>query len=165
MTIGWHSRAELVHHVVTLARGGTSRRAIARSLDISRNTVKAILAAHAQSRDAEHSALPVAPTHTPRPKKVDGFEGRIAELFARYPDITAQRVFEILREEGFTGGYTAIKKHVRKMRPRKKPSPSRTAPSYGPGEMAESDWSPFEIKFTTGERLVSAAQTPSRSDG
>ena len=132
----------------SLARDGMGRRAIARALGVSRNTVRHILAAHAKQRSAEHSALAPPPARVPRAKKVDGFEGRIAELFGRYPDITAQRIFETLREEGFSGGYTAIKDHVRKVRPPKKPAPSLTTPSYGP--MGESDWSPYKIRFTTG---------------
>jgi transposase len=155
MTIMWRSRAELVHQIVTLARDGTMKRAIARALGVSRNTVKAVLAAHALQRAAaEHSALPPTSARAPRSKKVDGFEGRIVELFERYPDITAQRVFEILTTEGFDGGYTAIKKYVRNVRPPPKPKPSLTTPSYGPGEMAESDWSPYTIKLTTGDRVV-----------
>jgi transposase len=153
MTLRWHSRAELVHQIVTLARDGMSRRAIARSLDVSRNTIRAVLAAHADKREATHSALEPPPPRAPRSKKVDGFEARVAELFGRYPDITAQRVFEILKAEGFSGGYTAIKKHVRTVRPPQKPEPSLTTPVYGPGEMAESDWSPFVIKLTGGARL------------
>jgi transposase len=117
MTIRWHSRAELVHQIVTLSRDGMSRRAIARALDVSRNTVRAVLAAHAQKRVAPHTALPAPPARAPRAKKVDGFEETIAKLFERYPDITAQRVFEIVRGEGFKGGYTAIKRHIRKVRP------------------------------------------------
>jgi transposase len=154
MTIRWHSRAELVHQIVTLSRDGMSRRAIARALDVSRNTVRAVLAAHAQKRAAPHTALPAPPARAPRAKKVDGFEGRIADLFERYPDITAQRVFEIVRGEGFKGGYTAIKRHIRKVRPAKKPEPSLTTPTYGPGEMAESDWSPFVIRLTSGATLA-----------
>jgi transposase len=153
MTIGRHSRDEHVHKIVSLARDGMGRRAIARALGVSRNTVKRVLAAQAARRSAEHSALAPAPTRAPRPKKVDSFEGRIGELFARYPNITAQRIFETLREEGFAGGYTAIKEHVRKVRPPKKPPPSLTTPAYGPGDMAESDWSPYKITFTTGARL------------
>jgi transposase len=29
-----------------------------------------------------------------------------------------------------------------------------TTPDYGPGEMSESDWSPYEIQFTTGKTAV-----------
>lgn len=153
MTLRWNSRAELVHHIVTLSRDGMSRRAIARALDVSRNTVRAVLAAHAKGRSVPHTALPAPPVRAPRAKKVDGFEGRIGQLFERYPDITAQRVFEILRDAGFTGGYTAIKDYVRNVRPTPKPEPSLTTPMYGPGEMAESDWSPFTIKLTTGSKF------------
>lgn len=152
MTTTWRSREELVHQIVTLAADRMSRRAIARAVGVSRNTVKAILKLHAAERRAEHSALPAPTPKAPRPKKTDSFRNRIAELFVRYPDITAQRVFEILRADGFDGGYTAVKKHVRTLRAPRKPAPSLTAPSYGPGEMAESDWSPYTIDFTTGVR-------------
>ncbi|HZJ66750.1 MAG TPA: IS21 family transposase [Kofleriaceae bacterium] len=153
MTATWRSRDELVHQIVTLAADRMSKRAIARAVGVSRNTVKAVLAAHSAQRGAEHSALPTPTRTAPRPKKTDAFRNRVAELFVRYPDITAQRVFEILRAEGFDGGYTAVKKHVRTLRAPRKPAPSLTAPSYGPGEMAESDWSPYTIDFTSGVRM------------
>jgi transposase len=77
---------------------------------------------------------------------------RVAELLRQYPDITAQRIFETLREEGFTGGYTAVKKYVRRLRPPPRPEPSRATPEYGPGEMSESDWSPYDITFADGHK-------------
>jgi len=39
---------------------------------------------------------------------------------------------------------------VRKLRPRKKPAPSLQTPDWGPGKMAESDWSPYTIPYTSG---------------
>jgi transposase len=153
MTATWRTREELVHQIVTLSADGMPQRQIARATGVSRNTVKAVLAAHKSQRDREHSAL-AAPKHAPHPKKIDAFRCRIDELFGRYPDITAQRVFEILKGEGFDGGYTAVKKYVRTARPGNKPAPSLTAPNYAPGEMAESDWSSYTIRFTGGERLT-----------
>ena len=153
MTATWRSRDELVHQIVALAADRMPKRAIARAVGVSRNTVKAVLAEHAAQRGAAHSALPQPAPKAPRPKKTDAFRKRIAELFVRYPDITAQRVFEILRAEGFDGGYTAIKKHVRTVRAPRKPAPSLTAPAYGPGEMAESDWSPYTVDFTAAPRM------------
>jgi transposase len=152
MTATWRSREELVHQIVTLTQAGTSRRVVAQTVGVSRNTVKAILAAHQVERSTKQSAL-VSSKRAPKPKKLDAFQGRITELFTRYPDITAQRVFEIVTSEGFGGGYTAVKKYVRAMRPRSKPAPSLTAPTYAPGEMAESDWSLYSVKFTHGECL------------
>jgi transposase len=152
MTPTWRTREQLIHQLVTLHRQGLSCRAIARALGISRNTVKVLLAAHAAARDAGQSALVARPPRAPRASKVDAYAPRIAELIGRYPDITAQRVFETLREEDFTGGYTAIKKYVRVLRPPPRPQPSLATPEYGPGEMAESDWSPYEVTFTDGHK-------------
>lgn len=148
----WHSREELVQHVVTLARDNMSRRAIARSLGLSRNTVRQILIEHDLQRQSEHSALPTPPKRAPRSSKLDAYKPRITELLDKYADITAQRVFEILRDEGFDGGATIVRKHIRRVRPKPKPKPkpSLETPVYGPGKMAESDWSPYTVTFIGG---------------
>ena len=150
MTATWRSREELVHQVVVLTTQGMSRRAIMRALGVSRNTIKKILRAHDRERGTGHTALPAAPPRAPRARKIDAHHGRVGELLARYPDITAQRVLEILKDEGFQGGYTGVKKHMRRVRPAPKPTPSLEAPVFGPGEMAENDWSPYTLTYTTG---------------
>jgi transposase len=139
--------AKTIHDVVLLARQRMSRRAIARALKISRNTVREILADHVASRAAEHTALPAKKVVT-RPSKLDAFRPRVEKLLETYPDITAQRVFEILRDEHFTGGYTAVKKLVRRLRPKPAPTPSLETPAREPGDLAECDWSPYEVTFT-----------------
>lgn len=154
MTASWRNREELVHQIVTLARDGLSRRAITRAVDVSRNTVKAVLAAHGIGRMTEHAALTPRPSRAPRASKLDPFKPRITELMTKFPDITAQRVLETLRSEGFPGGYNMVKKHVRSARPRPTLAPSLATPEYGPGEMAESDWSPYAITFTNGQRVT-----------
>lgn len=154
MTAAWRTREELVHQVLMLAKQGTPARAIARALGIGRNTVRRVLAALADGRESAHVAVAPRPPRAPRPSKLDAWRPRIVELVTRFPAITAQRVFEILRDEGFGGGYTAVKRCVRRMRPPPKPAPSLPTPVYGPGEMAESDWSPYEIQFTTGTTVV-----------
>jgi transposase len=135
--------------VVLLARQKVSRRAIARALGVSRNTVRKLLAAHLEQRQEGHAALAAPAPRLPRASKLDPFKPRVGELFREYPDITAQRVFEILSAEGFTGGYTAVKKYVRKVRPKPPPKPSLETPVWGPGKMAESDWSPYDVTYTT----------------
>ncbi|NOY94481.1 MAG: IS21 family transposase [Deltaproteobacteria bacterium] len=142
------ARETLMHEVVTLARAKMSRRAIARTLGISRNTVRALLAEHEAKRVEPSSALPTEVKRAPRASKLDAFKPRVAELLKRFNDITAQRVYETLRDEGFDGGYTAVKRYVRTQRPPARPTPSLRTPEYDPGEMAESDWSPYEVKFT-----------------
>src|ERR1700691_1296587 len=134
MTATWYTREQMIQELVMLHRQGSSRRAIARALGISRNTVKVLVAAHAATRDDGQPAVVKRPARAPRASKVDAYAPRIAALLEQYPDITAQRVFESLREEGFTGGYTAVKKYVRRIRPPPRPEPSLTTPEYGPGE-------------------------------
>lgn len=143
------TREQLVFDIVTLARQNVTRRAMSRTLGVSRNTIRRILAAHAEQRDEGQAALAPRPPRVARGSKLDPFKPRIAELFAKYPEITAQRVLEILTEEGFQGGYTAVKKYVRKTRPRPAPKPSLETPEWGPGKMAESDWTPYDITYTT----------------
>jgi transposase len=152
MTATWRTREEMIHQLVTLHRQGLAHRAIARALGISRNTVKRLVLAHGVARETEHQAITPPPSRAPRASKVDAYQAPVAELLARYPDITAQRVFETLREQGFTGGYTAVKKYLRKHRPPPRPEPSLATPEYGPGEMSESDWSPYDVLFTDGHR-------------
>ena len=150
----WTTRIELEHQIITLRQQGLSRRAIARALSVSRNTVHKLLLGHQEARQKEHSALAPAPARAPRPTKVDPYQNQVAELLTSYPEITAQRVFEELRGGGYDGGYTQVKEHVAKVRPRQPPTPSLPTPSYGPGEMAESDWSPYTIDFLDGQRRL-----------
>jgi transposase len=152
MTATWRTREQLIQELVALHRQGLSRRALARALGISRNTVKVLLAAHAAARETGQPALAPRPARAPRASKLDAYAPRIAELLKRYPDITAQRVLETLRDEGFTGGFTAVKKYVRVLRPPPRPEPSLATPEYGPGEMSENDWSPYEVAFADGHK-------------
>jgi transposase len=137
----------LVHAVVNLNRDGMSRRAIARALKISRNTVRGILAKHSDVRQQPHSALPVR-SSIKRPSKLDPFRPQIDELFRVYPDITAQRVFECIGQKGYDGGYSIVKDLVRVLRPKPPPRPSLETPPREPADMAECDWSPYQVTFT-----------------
>ena len=119
----WRTREELLHAVVMMAKQGQSQRAIARALGVSRNTVRVLLDEHAHERVVEHSSVSPPPTRAPRPSKLDAFKPRFGELLVRFPNITAQRVFEILKDEGFMGGSTAVKNHMRVVRPPARPTP------------------------------------------
>ena len=136
-----------IHDVLELDRQGMKWRAIARALRISRNTVRQIVRAHAGARHSPHSALPTKPSYRRR-SKLDRFRPQVDELFRLYPDITAQRVFESLREKGFDGGYSVVKDLVRRIRPKPAPRPSLETAPREPGDMAECDWSPYRVTFT-----------------
>jgi len=157
MTI-WNTRTDLDHQILSLLRRGRSQREISRALGVTRGLVaRLVLGLHADAV-APQSALtaPAPAPATPRPSKLDVHEVRIKDLIARYPSITVQRVFEELRGAGYRGGYSIIKDRVRKLRPPKPPEPSRVRPVFGPGEMAEQDWSPYRVDFADGTRTVHA---------
>jgi transposase len=149
----WQTREELTVEVLALRRDGLSRRAIARSLGVSRNTVRKILRTHSKSRSEPHTALPVPPKRAPRAKKTDEYGPRVERLLEKYDNITAQRVFEIIVEDGYAGGYTAVKELVRRLRPKQKRKPSLKTPEWGPGKMAESDWSSYDVPLVCGHKL------------
>jgi transposase len=157
MTTPWKTRAELDHQIVLLAGRGNSRRQIARAMGVTRGLVGRVLAAHKAAGAEPHTVLPPVPrAQVPRASKLDPFESRIRDLLAAYPSITAARVLEELRGAGYHGGYSVLKERVRKLRPPKLPEPSLVRPVFGPGQMAEQDWSPYKVEFADGVHLVHA---------
>ena len=138
---------QLVHDVVRLDQAGDEVAGDRPGAAASAATPCArSCAEHGSAREQPHSALPARPSSAP--SKLDPFRPQIDELLETYPDITAQRVFEILREKGFDGGYTVVKELVRRIRPKPAPKPSLETPPREPGEMAECDWSPYPVTFT-----------------
>lgn len=159
----WKVRTEIEHQVVLLIRRGRSRREIARALGVSRGLVGRVLderAADGTAPTALPDVPPPPPAPAPRASKLDAFEPRITELIKTYPAITAQRILEELRAAGYTGGHSILKECVRKLRPPKPPEPSRVRPVFGPGQMAEQDWSPYRVDFADGTRPVHAFMMP-----
>jgi len=143
-----------IYDIVQLAKAGMRWRAIARALHVSRNTVRQVVTAHGEAREQPHTALGLRRI-LERPSKLDAFREQIDALLKTYPDITAQRVFEILRgEKGYDGGYTGVKVLVRRIRPKPPPTPSLATPPRVPGDMAECDWSPWPVDFTHAPRTT-----------
>ena len=144
---------KLIYTVVQLYNEGMKRRAIARALHIGRNTVRQLLAEHNVAREQPNSALLARPNIV-RASKLDPFRPKIDGLFKTYPDITAQRMFEILRQDGYAGGDTIVKNLVRKIRPKPPPKPSLETPLREPGDMAECDWSSYPVSFTNAPPML-----------
>jgi transposase len=94
-------------------RDGESIRSIQRDTGLHFRTVKKVLA---------HGAPPDFQTPSREKPKLGPYMERIAGILAADRALpkrqrhTAKRIFEVLREEGYTGGYTQVKAAVRAMR-------------------------------------------------
>lgn len=75
-----------------------------------------------------------------RASKLDPFKPQIVRMLERYPYSAAQ-VFQRLREQGFTGGYSLVKAYIHTVRPRRQPAFLTLA--FAPGECAQVDWGVF----------------------
>jgi transposase len=139
---------ELRNEISTRAQAGASQRQIANALRISRHTVARVLAEVAGQRAGQT---------TPRPRRrrqVDAYANAIAELLGRYPEITARRLYEELRRQGYSGSYSRLRVYVREVRPRPSPRPVVRFET-GPGAQAQMDYSTLDIDFTEeGRRRV-----------
>ena len=109
---------------------GLSATQIARELSLDERTVKRRLEAK--------QFLPRKSVQ--RPSKLDPFKETVVKMIESYP-YSASQVFQRLREEGFSGGYTAVKKFVRKVRPKREKAYLTLA--FAPGECAQVDWGSY----------------------
>src|SRR3990170_1489735 len=107
---------------------GMSIRGISRRLGVARETVARALRAKGPPVYRRRAA----------PAKLDPFKGRIADLLAEYPRLSAVRVRELLRAEGYTGGVTIPRDYLHQVRPRPIQAFQRTV--YQPGEIGQVDW-------------------------
>jgi transposase len=125
--IDYHCFCQIKH---LQAHQGLNASQIARELTLDPRTVAYWLAQdHFRPR-----------TSRPRTSKLDPFKAQIAHLLERYPYSAAQ-VFQRLREQGFTGGYSIVKAYVRAVRPKRQPAFLTLA--FAPGECAQVDWGSF----------------------
>lgn len=139
------------NEIVTRWRAGSSIRQIGRELGLARNTVSRVLA-QIEARRAGGSDG--SPTRR-RPSRLDPYEPVIQELLGRYPELTAVRLLEELRQRGFTGRYTVVRQRLSELRPRSAPLPVVRFET-APGAQAQMDYAVYDLDFTSeGRRRVS----------
>lgn len=119
---------------------GMAIRAIARRLDVSRNTVRKALAAH-------------APPKYERPSKgsiVDAVEPQIRVLLAEFPDMPSTVIMERV---GWQRGKTVFFERVQQLRPLFQPTDPASRTDYRPGELAQCDlwFPPVDIPLGFGQ--------------
>lgn len=113
---------------------------------MARNTIRNILR-EIEEKQARAGASELK-SKTPRPSKLDPFRQDILQLVKDYPDITGRRLYEELLKMGFEGGYTIVKEHLRKVRPKPKRTPVKSYETP-PAFQAQMDWSTYRVDFTS----------------
>lgn len=159
------TRRLLVYEVVKRAQRGESRRGIARGLRITPRTVKRILVEEDRRRAGGETALEreLPARRAPKPSKLDAYDAKIAAWLEQYPDLTATRLLEKLGGEGFTGGYTIVREHLKALHGRRSPARAVQIVETAPGQQGQFDWSPFEIENGDIEQLWSYTLSWSRA--
>ena len=136
----------LENNVVSLFVRGWPVRRLSREFGISRGRVKRILSDNARER--ERGSQKVKPPEN-KPSKLDGFKPYITELLEKYgnPPITNQRVFELIKEQGYQGKLTILRDYLTLVRGKKTAEPIRCVET-SPGQRGSHDWSDYFIDFT-----------------
>ena len=129
---------EKLKEIQELFRQGWKIRAIARKLGCDRKTIR-----HALGR-APREALP---------PKLENLKPLIRELVAK--DLKAPRILRELREQGYTGGLTILKKYLREIRgSQKKPLKVFQRFETKVAEEGQMDWSPYRLLIGGVEMVV-----------
>lgn len=141
------------NEIVRLCEQGLSQRRIAEQLRLSRHTVQRALQQQAAARNEGPASAAPSPRARAR-RSLQSFEPILQQLLERYPDLTAQRLWEELRQRGFTGSYPTVWRRLHELRP----SPTK-APvvrfETSPGQQAQMDYATYTINFSDeGPRRV-----------
>jgi transposase len=114
---------------------GLSISAIARKLGVSRLTVRRYLDA-----DAEKVKQPVK--RPSRISKVEPYREYITARLTKFPELSAESLYDELRKHGYEGSTRAVRRYVNRHRVSGSLPPKRTYRRFEtlPGEQAQCDW-------------------------
>jgi transposase len=124
--------------IVDLHRKGLTVSSIARQTGFDRKTVRKYIALGLSP--------PVYGPRAPRPRLLDPFEAYLDERLKAHPGLTATRLLRELRERGYRGAYSAVRDHVRMIRP---PAPLTFEVRFETpaGQQAQVDFAHFRVVF------------------
>lgn len=127
--------------ILDLHRQGLSISAIARQTGRDPKTVRKYIA-----RGLEPPAY--GPRQAGRPSKLAPYLDYLRERVAAFPELSAVRLHREIRERGYTGAYTAVKRFVAAIRPDHGPRPFEVRFETPAGQQAQVDFARFVTEFT-----------------
>jgi transposase len=127
--------------ILDLHRQGLAISAIARRTGRDPKTVKKYI---------ELGLEPPAysPRQAGRPSKLAPYLDYLRERVAAFPELSAVRLNREIRERGYTGAYTAVKRLVAAIRPNHGPKPFDVRFETPAGQQAQVDFARFVAEFT-----------------
>ena len=126
--------------ILDLHRQGLSITAIARRTGRDPKTVRKYI-----ERGLEPPLY--GPRQVGRPNKIVPYLEYLRERVAAFPDLTATRLTRELRERGYSGAYTAVKRFVAAIRPTDGPKPFEVRFETPSGHQAQVDFARFVVSF------------------
>jgi transposase len=133
--------------ILDLHRQGLSITAIARRTGRDPKTVRKYI-----ERGLEPPAY--GPRQVGRPSKLAPYLDYLRERVATFPDLSAVRLTRELRERGYKGAYTAVKRFVAAIRPESQPKPFEVRFETPAGYQAQVDFARFVTTFTDEPGIV-----------
>ena len=127
--------------ILDLHRQGLSISAIARRTGRDPKTVRKYI-----ERGLEPPGY--SSRHAGRPNKLAPYLDYLRERVAAFPDLSAVRLHREIRENGYTGAYTAVKRFVAAIRPANRPKPFEVRFETPAGQQAQVDFARFVTEFT-----------------
>lgn len=128
-----------------LHRQGLSIRAIARQTGRSRKTIRKYLKAGLEP--------PAYKQRDARPGVLDRFKGYLRERLRSYPGLSAQRLTREIAEQGYSGGYSTVKRFVRENRPTPQVGFEHRFETLS-GEQVQVDFAHFNVRFSDEANIV-----------
>jgi len=126
--------------ILGLHREGLSISAIARRTGRDPKTIRKYI-----ERGLEPPVY--GPRQVGRPGKLLPFVDFIRERLSSFPDLTATRLLREIRERGYGGAYSPVKRLVAALRPNEGPKPFELRFETPPGLQAQVDFARFVVSF------------------
>lgn len=114
---------ELENNILSLHSRGWSIRRLAVEFKVSRGRIRRII------DNNNHQRIYGEPVKKKKPgkqsSKLDDFKELINETLEKYqnPSPTNQRLFEIIKQQGYDGGITILSNYLKQIRGKKSPDP------------------------------------------
>lgn len=133
---------EVLMDIRSLAKQGYSMRAISRMTGLNPRTVKKYL---------QEGALPTYKAVN-RQSKLEEFKYLI-DTWLSQQNYQASRIMELLRNQGFKGSYSTVRRYVKKLKD-KRDHVAYVRFETMPGQQAQVDFGDFAIECTDGSKLT-----------